>query len=95
MITVLSPAKKLSKDCFVKSDRYQKPQFLEECKDLVSKLKKMTPPELMSLMTISENLELNWERMQKWNEVFNPKNSREAIFSFMGDILWFRCGFAF
>ena len=34
----------------------------------------MTPPELMSLMTISENLaELNWERMQKWNEVFNPK----------------------
>ena len=86
MLTVLSPAKKLSKDCFVKSDRYQKPQFLEESKDLVSKLKKMTPPELMSLMTISENLaELNWERMQKWNEVFNPKNSREAIFSFMGD----------
>ena len=86
MLTVLSPAKKLSKDCFVKSDRYQKPQFLEESKDLVSRLKKMTPPELMSLMTISENLaELNWERMQKWNEVFNPKNSREAIFSFMGD----------
>lgn len=86
MLTVLSPAKKLSKDCFVKSNRYQKPQFLEESKDLVSKLKKMTPPELMSLMTISENLaELNWERMQKWNEVFNPKNSREAIFSFMGD----------
>ncbi len=86
MLTVLSPAKKLSKDCFVKSNRYQKPQFLEESKDLVSRLKKMTPPELMSLMTISENLaELNWERMQKWNEVFNPKNSREAIFSFMGD----------
>ena len=86
MLTVLSPAKKLSKDCFVKSDRYQKPQFLEKSKDLVSRLKKMTPPELMSLMTISENLaELNWERMQKWNEVFNPKNSREAIFSFMGD----------
>ena len=42
MLTVLSPAKKLSKDCFVKSDRYQKPQFLEESKDLVSNLKKHT-----------------------------------------------------
>ena len=37
-------------------------------------------------MGISENLaELNWERMQQWNEIFKPENSREAIFSFMGD----------
>ena len=86
MLTVLSPAKKLSKDCFVKTDHFQNPQFLKESKDLVKELKKMTPPDFMSLMGISENLaELNWERMQKWNETFKPKNSREAIFSFMGD----------
>ena len=49
-------------------------------------MKKMTLPDLMSLMTISENLaELNWERMQNWDEKFNPENSREAIFSFKGD----------
>lgn len=86
MLTVLSPAKKLSKDCFVKTDRFHKPQFLDESKALVGKMKKMTPTDFMSLMTISENLaELNWERMQNWDERFNPENSREAIFSFKGD----------
>ena len=86
MLTVLSPAKKLSKECFVKTDRYQSPQFLKESKGLVKDLKKMTPLDLMSLMGISENLaELNWKRLQQWNETFEPENSREAIFSFMGD----------
>jgi len=86
MLTVLSPAKKLSKECFVKTDNYQIPQFLEDSTDLVKQLKKMTPPEFMSLMSISENLaELNWERMQEWNKTFKPDNSREAIYSFMGD----------
>jgi len=86
MLTVLSPAKKLSKECFVKTDLYQSPQFLKESKSLVKELKKMAPLDLMSLMGISENLaELNWERMQQWNEIFKPENSREAIFSFMGD----------
>ena len=86
MLTVLSPAKKLSKECFVKTDLYQSPQFLKESKGLVKDLKKMTPLDLMSLMGISENLaELNWERLQQWDETFEPENSREAIFSFMGD----------
>ena len=70
MLTVLSPAKKLSKECFVKTDQYQSPQFIKESLGLVKELKKMTPLDLMSLMGISENLaELNWERMQQWNEV--------------------------
>lgn len=86
MLTVLSPAKKLSKECFVNTDKYQSPQFIKESIGLVKELKKMTPLDLMSLMGISENLaELNWERMQQWNDKFEPENSREAIFSFMGD----------
>ena len=86
MLTILSPAKKLSKECFVKTDLYQSPQFLKESKGLIKVLKKMTPLDLMSLMGISENLaELNWQRLQQWNETFEPENSREAIFSFMGD----------
>ena len=86
MLTVLSPAKKLSKECFVNTDKYQSPQFIKESIGLVKELKKMTPLDLMSLMSISENLaELNWERMQQWNDKFEPENSREAIFSFMGD----------
>ncbi len=44
MLTVLSPAKKLSKECFVKTDNYQIPQFLEDSTDLVKQLKKNDSP---------------------------------------------------
>ena len=89
MLTVLSPAKKLSKECFVNTDKYQSPQFIKESTGLVKELKKMTPLDLMLLMGISENLaELNWERMKQWNDKFEPENSREAIFFFYGRYLF-------
>tara|TARA_B110000438_G_scaffold101177_1_gene100112 strand:- start:7450 stop:8223 length:774 start_codon:yes stop_codon:yes gene_type:complete len=86
MITVLSPAKKLSKECFAHSSRSQRPAFLNESEELISILKVMAPPELMSLMGISENLAtLNWERFQSWGKEFKVTNSRESVYSFMGD----------
>tara|TARA_Y100001980_G_C14539818_1_gene317367 strand:+ start:373 stop:1146 length:774 start_codon:yes stop_codon:yes gene_type:complete len=86
MLTVLSPAKKLSKECVVQTQDYQLPQFAEKTEKLVKNLKKMEPKDLMSLMGISENLALlNWERIQNWNKSFTPNNSRESVFSFMGD----------
>ena len=86
MLTVLSPAKKLSKECNVHTNQYELPRFLKQSEELVSTLKKMDPNDLMSLMGISENLAiLNWERIQNWNKSFKPKNSREAVYSFMGD----------
>ena len=86
MLTVLSPAKKLSKECFVHTKHHELPQFLNDTEVLVNKIKTMDPGELMSLMGISENLAiLNWERMQAWNKSFKPSNSRESVYSFMGD----------
>ena len=86
MITVLSPAKKLSKECFSLTETEQKPQFLDRSENLVNSLKKLDPTDYMGLMSISESLAmLNWERMQKWNSDFNKNNSREAIYSFAGD----------
>ena len=86
MLTVLSPAKKLSKECNVHTDQYELPRFLKQSEELVRTLKKMDPNGLMSLMGISENLAiLNWERIQNWNKTFKPINSREAVYSFMGD----------
>lgn len=86
MITVLSPAKKLSKECFAHSSGGQRPTFLNESEELVSILKMMDPADLMSLMGISENLAtLNWERMQAWIKKPKEGHSREAIYSFMGD----------
>ena len=65
MITVLSPAKKLSKECFSLTETEQKPQFLDRSENLVNSLKKLDPTDYMGLMSISESLAmLNWERMQ-------------------------------
>jgi len=86
MITVLSPAKKLSNECCSDTENPQSPQFLNQSEELATQLKQMDPVDLMSLMGISENLAtLNWERMQIWNKSFKPDNSREAVYSFQGD----------
>ena len=86
MITVLSPAKKLSNECCSDTENHQPPQFLNQSEELVTQLKQMDPVDLMSLMGISEKLAtLNWERMQAWNKPFKPNNSREAVYSFQGD----------
>ena len=86
MLTVLSPAKKLSNESCSDTDNPQSPQFLNQSEELATQLKQMDPVDLMSLMGISENLAtLNWERMQIWNKSFKPDNSREAVYSFQGD----------
>ena len=86
MLTVLSPAKKLSDECYSDTESPQSPQFLNQSEELVIQLKQMDPVDLMSLMGISENLAtLNWERMKSWNKSFKPDNSREAVYSFQGD----------
>ncbi|HJN97994.1 MAG TPA: peroxide stress protein YaaA, partial [Candidatus Marinimicrobia bacterium] len=67
MITILSPAKKLSSNCSAYGTNYSYPKFLDASKKLVNRIKKFDPPALQSLMGISEKLsELNWERYRAW-----------------------------
>ena len=86
MITVLSPAKKLSSECVANGSAYTRPVFLDQSKDLLTILKSLDPVGLQSLMGISQNLsELNWERFQSWTSDFSPETSRQAAYSFKGD----------
>ena len=86
MVTVLSPAKKLLKECSARTKIYRTPRFLDNSEELVEYLKMMDPVGLMSLMGISEKLAfLNWERIQNWHKSFTPENSMEAIYFFQGD----------
>ena len=86
MITVLSPAKKLSKECNAHNIVSTLPNFLDDSKELVSILKRSQPGDLQDLMGISENLSiLNWERYQNWKLPFNKLESRQAVFTFQGD----------
>ncbi len=86
MITIVSPAKKLSNQCYAKTDSFHKPKFLKESEALINQLKLLNPHDLESLMGISEKLAiLNWERIQKWKPNFTPNSTREAMYSFKGD----------
>ena len=86
MITVLSPAKKLSAECSSNGSAYTRPVFLDHSENLVEILRSFDPIGLQSLMGISENLsELNWERFQNWTSDFSPDIARQAVYSFKGD----------
>jgi len=86
MITVLSPAKKLSTECYAHNKTFTQPQFLTQSNKLVKKLQTFDPPALQSLMSISEKLSmLNWERYKVWKTSFKPESSRQAVYTFMGD----------
>ena len=58
MITVISPAKKLSKEVCAIEGTATRCVFLDDAKDLALSLKKLDPSEISSLMGISENLSI-------------------------------------
>lgn len=87
MLMVVSPAKSLDFETPAKSKKFTEPRFLGESKKLVSELRKLKPEQFSELMNISESLgELNFARYANWQLPFHPKNSKQAIFAFKGDV---------
>jgi Uncharacterized protein conserved in bacteria len=93
MITVISPAKKLSEECSAAEFSYSQSDHLKKTTELANQLKNFEPSHLQDLMSISEKLSiLNWERYQNWQLPFTANNSRQAFFTFKGGyIYWTRC----
>ena len=86
MLTILSPAKKLSNECFAKTQNYTSPTFLNESQTLVDILRSKKPIDLQNLMGISDKLSiLNWERFQNWKLPVEKSSAKEAIYHFQGD----------
>lgn len=87
MLIVISPAKSLDFDTPPSIDKYSTPEMLGHAEKLAGELKKMGPAELSQLMGISANLgELNFQRFQQWQLPFTPKNAKQAILAFNGDV---------
>jgi cytoplasmic iron level regulating protein YaaA (DUF328/UPF0246 family) len=87
MLTIISPAKTLDTEKQSITDKYSQPQFQEEAKALVRELQKMSPNMLSKLMKISPKLaDLNWTRFQEWELPFTPKNAKQALLCFKGDV---------
>ncbi|MFT4546630.1 MAG: cytoplasmic iron level regulating protein YaaA (DUF328/UPF0246 family) [Verrucomicrobiales bacterium] len=87
MITVISPAKTLDFCQQEFTEKHTTPEFLSDSKTLVSQLKKLSKGEIAELMGISPKLaELNAERFQTWKQPFSPKNAKQSLLAFKGDV---------
>lgn len=87
MLIVISPAKTLDFSSPVKIKKHTQPQFMKESSILIELLKKQSPAELQSLMSISDKLSLlNAERYDRWHTPFTVENAKPAVFAFQGDV---------
>lgn len=87
MLILLSPAKSLDFETAAKTNVFSEAEFLKESKVLIQDLKKLSVPKIANLMNVSDKIAvLNQERFQNWKTPFTPKNAKQAIFAFTGDV---------
>lgn len=87
MIIVLSPAKSLDYESELPTTTHTTPNFLDDSQQLIEQLRKLTPPDIESLMKISPKLaDLNFGRFLNWQQPFDLENARQAAFAFTGDV---------
>ncbi|HEY8609425.1 MAG TPA: peroxide stress protein YaaA [Noviherbaspirillum sp.] len=87
MLIVLSPAKTLDYDSPAPEAKPTQAAFIAHSAELIETLKRLSPAEIGSLMSISDSLAvLNADRFASWSPRFTSRNSRPAVFAFNGDV---------
>ncbi len=87
MLTIISPAKTLDYESELATQRFTLPDLLDKSSQLIAIARKLSPADISSLMGISDKLaHLNAERFNDWQPDFSPKNARQAILAFKGDV---------
>lgn len=87
MLILISPAKTLDYQSELPTDRFTQPELLEYAQQLISVARKLSAPQIASLMSISDKLaSLNETRFHEWHPAFTPDNARPAILAFKGDV---------
>lgn len=87
MLLVLSPSKTLDYETPYKLADYTQPEFLADSEKLVGVLRKMSQPQIAKMMEISDKLAaLNVARFKEFKTPFTPKNARQALLAFKGDV---------
>ena len=89
MIAILSPAETLDFDAGVATDRYSRPEFLDDAADLATTAGSLGPDGLAELMNINGDLaQLNAERFAAWRTGLHdsPGAARQAIAVFRGEV---------
>ncbi|MGG6109428.1 peroxide stress protein YaaA [Pantoea allii] len=87
MLMVISPAKTLDYESPLATQRFTQPALLEKSQQLIKIVRKLSPAQVASLMSISDKLaHLNAERFNSWQPDFSLENARQAILAFKGDV---------
>lgn len=84
---LISPAKTLDLQQTPPTQEATQAIFLDASQTLIDTIKPYTPADIASLMKLSDKLAtLNVERYQEWQQQHTDTNSRQAVFTFMGDV---------
>lgn len=87
MLFLLSPAKTLDYESPAPQVTPTLPAFEDDAARLIEVLRRKSPQEIASLMSISDPLAaLNTARYQAWTRKFTERNARPAAFAFNGDV---------
>ena len=87
MLITLSPSKGQDFETPGLSKTYSKPEALKDSELLVKELCKIRQQDIQQLMSVSENIaKLTTDRYKAFKTPFTPKNAKQAIFAFKGDV---------
>ena len=87
MLITLSPSKGQDFETPALSKTYSKPRALKDSELLIKELRKIRRQDIQQLMSVSENIaKLNTDRYKSFKTPFTPKNAKQAIFAFKGDV---------
>ncbi|MEX3966125.1 peroxide stress protein YaaA [Paraburkholderia sp. EG286B] len=87
MIIVLSPAKSLDYDTPAHIEAHTIPDFVDDAAELIAGLRRLSPQQIGSLMSISDPLaRLNFQRYADWSKRFSQTNAKQAVLAFNGDV---------
>ncbi len=87
MLILISPAKTLDYQSPLATKRFTQPELLDHSQQLIKDARKLSAPQIASLMSISDKLaSLNATRFHDWQPDFTPENARQALLAFKGDV---------
>ena len=87
MLITLSPSKGQDFETPALSKTCSKPEALKDSELLIKELRKIKQQDIQQLMSVSENIaRLTADRYKSFNTPFTPKNAKQAIFAFKGDV---------
>ncbi|WP_439519837.1 peroxide stress protein YaaA [Hydrogenophaga sp.] len=87
MLFLISPAKALDYDTPPHVATHTQPLFMKQATELVGVMREKSPLQIAELMDLSDALAgLNAARYQAWRPRFTPKNAKQAVLAFDGDV---------